>query len=103
MAKYYGTVGYAILSETKSGVYEEKIVEKKYYGEILKSSRSLQTANQVNDNINISVEISIISDPFAFLNLHAIRFVEYLGERWKVTTVTPQSPRIVLTVGGLYR
>lgn len=102
MPKFYGTVGYAITTETKPGVYEEQIVEKKYYGEVIKLSRSLQSSNQVNDNVNVSVEISIISDPFAFLNLHAIRFVEYMGAKWKVTNVTPQHPRIVLSIGGLY-
>lgn len=102
MPKYYGNVGYVSLAETKPGVYEEQVVLRKYYGEIIRNSRSLQSANQVNDNINISFEISIVSDPYANQNFHSIRFVEYMGSQWKVVNASPQYPRIVLSVGGLY-
>ena len=35
MAKFYGVIGYITTEETKPGVWEEKITERKYAGELL--------------------------------------------------------------------
>lgn len=102
MAKFYGKVGYVTIVETSSGIFEEVVTEKSYYGELIKNSRSFQNSGQVNDNINISNEISIISDPYANQNLNFIRYVEFMGAKWKVTNISIQHPRLVLTVGGVY-
>ena len=102
MAKYYGVIGYAETVETAPGVYEEQITERNYYGELVRNTRRLQTSDQVNDNINIANEISIIADPFATQNFHAMRYIEYMGAKWKITNVEVRYPRLILTIGGLY-
>ena len=102
MAKYYGVIGYAETVETAPGVYEEQITERNYYGELVRNTRRLQTSDQVNDNINIANEISIIADPFATQNFHAMRYIEFMGAKWKITNVEVKYPRLVLTIGGLY-
>ena len=55
MAKFYGKIGYANTVETKPGVYEEQIVERSYYGDLIRNTRRLQSADQVNDDINIKI------------------------------------------------
>ena len=65
MAKFYGSVGYADTVETAPGVYEEKIVEYPYYGDLTRNTRQLQSGETLNDDINIANEISIVADPFA--------------------------------------
>ena len=102
MAKYYGVIGYAETVETAPGVYEEQITERNYYGELVRNTRRLQTSDQVNDNINIANEISVIADPFATQNFHAMRYVEFMGAKWKITNVEVRYPRLILTIGGLY-
>ena len=102
MAKYYGAIGYAETVETAPGVYEEQITERNYYGELVRNTRRLQTSDQVNDNINIANEISIIADPFATQNFHAMRYVEFMGAKWKITNVEVRYPRLILTIGGVY-
>ena len=102
MAKYYGVIGYAETVETAPGVYEERITERNYYGELVRNTRRLQTSDQVNDNINIANEISIIADPFATQNFHAMRYIEVMGAKWKITNVEVRYPRLILTIGGLY-
>lgn len=102
MAKVYVKVGYANTVETAPGVLEEQITERDYYGELLRNSRRLQTASQVNDDINISNEISILSDPYAIQNFHSIRYVEFMGTKWKAPTVEVQYPRLILSLGGVY-
>lgn len=102
MPKFYGNIGYAISKETAPGVWVEDIVEHKYSGDAYRNTRKLQSGNQVNDSIDISNEISILSDPFANENFHSMRYVTYMGAKWKVSSVEVRYPRLILTVGGLY-
>lgn len=102
MAKFYGPIGYAQQVETKPGVWEEQIVEKFYRGDVLRNTRRLQSTDKVNDDINVGNEISIVADPFANGNFHAMRYVELFGTRWKVSNVDVQYPRLILTLGGIY-
>lgn len=102
MAKYYGVIGYAETVETSPGVWEEQITERNYYGELVRNTSRFQTSDQVNDNVNIANEISVIADPFATQNFHAMRYVEFMGAKWKITNVEVRYPRLILTIGGVY-
>lgn len=100
--KYYGTVGYAETTETAPGVWEETIVERSYCGDIIQLNRRLETKDTVNDGINITNKISIVSDPYAIQNFMSIRYVTWLGNKWKVSDVKVQPPRLIFSIGGLY-
>lgn len=102
MAKYYGKIGFAESVESAPGVHVEKIVERNYYGELVRNSRRLQSANQLNDDINISNEISIVADPYADKNFHMMRYIEFMGTKWKISNVEVQPPRLILTAGGVW-
>lgn len=102
MAKWYGVIGYSETLETRPGVWENRITERNYYGDVIRNSRRLQTTNQLNDNINISNEISIVADPYANQNFHAMRYVEFMGTKWKIENITVQYPRLILSLGGVY-
>lgn len=102
MAKFYGTIGYAETVETKPGLWKEQITEKHYSGELTRISRQLQSSDQLNDNINLGHNISIIADPYASQHYSAMRYVEFMGAKWKVSSVEVRYPRLILTVGGLY-
>lgn len=102
MAKYYGAIGYAETVETTPGVWVEQITERQYFGDLIRNSRSLQSAEQLNDNINVANEISIVADPFVYQNFHKMRYVEFMGTKWKINTVEVKYPRLILSTGGLY-
>lgn len=102
MAKWCGIIGYAEQVETTPGVWSEQVTERKYYGDVIRNNRRLQSAGKLNDDINVGNEISIIADPFANNNFHSMRYVEYMGTKWKVTTVDVQYPRLILSLGGVY-
>lgn len=102
MAKFYGKIGYASTVETKPGVYEEQIIERSYYGDLIRNTRRLQSADQVNDDINISNEISIVADPYATNNFHTMRYAVFMGTKWKISNVEVSYPRLILTLGGVY-
>lgn len=100
--KWYGVIGYAETIETKPGVWEEQITERTYYGDVIRNSRTLQSVAQVNDNVNISNSFSIIADPYANQNFHAIRYIEFMGTKWKISNIEVQYPRLIITAGGIY-
>ena len=102
MAKWYGEIGFAETVETKPGVWVEQITKRNYYGDVTRDSRRLQTADKLNDNINIANQISIISDPYANENFHSMRYAFYMGTRWKITDIEVQYPRLNLTLGGVW-
>jgi len=102
MAKFYGVVGFVKTMEIKPGIWDEQTIEHNYYGDITRMNGSFQPSNGVNDNINVSNSISIVSDPFANENFQYMRYVEFMGTKWKVTNVEIQSPRLLLTIGGVY-
>lgn len=101
MAKFYGAIGY-VVDEAKDDITVEKPVERFYKGDVLKRSRRLENGEGINDNVTISNQISIVADPYAYNHIFAMRYVKYLGTAWKVTTVDVQTPRLVLSLGGVY-
>lgn len=102
MAKYFGKIGYAEQVETAPGVWEEQITERQYYGDVVRNIRKLESSGDINDNINVSMEISIVADPYAIQNFHAMRYVEFMGSLWKITNVEVNYPRLILSIGGVY-
>lgn len=102
MAKFYGLIGFGEAVETAPGVWEDRITERPYFGDVLRNTRRLQGTDRVNDNLNISNEISIVADPYAMTNFHSMRYVTYMNAKWKVSNVTVQYPRLVLTIGDLF-
>lgn len=102
MAKFYGVIGYAEQVETSPGVYVNKITERQYFGNLTRNTRRLESSGYLNDDINIANEISIVADPFAYDNFHAMIYVEFMGAKWKVSSVEVQHPRLILTIGGKY-
>lgn len=102
MAKFFGPIGFATTVEIRPGVWTEKIVERNYRGDVIRNTRRLQTADQVNDDINISNEISIVADPFANGNFHSMRYIGFMGAKWKISSVEVKYPRLILTLGGVW-
>ncbi len=102
MAKFYGPIGYADPAETSPGVWEERITERMYSGELIRNTRLLQGGESLNDNVNIANEISVVADPFAYQNFYRMRYIGFHGVKWKITNVEVQYPRLILTIGGVY-
>lgn len=100
--RFCGKVGYIITAETTPGIWEPQEVPRKYRGDVIKNTSRWQNGEGTNDNINISTDISILADAFAYQHFSEIRYVEFMGAKWKVTDATPERPRIVLSLGGIY-
>lgn len=102
MNRYFGSIGYAITEETEPGVWEEELVEREYYGDILHFRSHAINDNKVNGDFNIQNKISIIADPYAYEHFSAMRYLTFAGAKWRISEVEVQSPRLIISVGGLY-
>ena len=102
MAKFFGKIGFLTTVEKPNSIWEEKVVEKPYYGDVLRNAARYDSSDKLNDDFNINNQISIIADNFVFKNFNAMRYVTYLGVKWKITSATIEAPRVVLQIGGVY-
>lgn len=102
MSKWYGQVGFAESEEYETGVWENSVKERNYYGEVISTRWKRENANHLVDDINLSNQISIVSDPYANEHCSSIVYVTYMGTKWKVTDVEIQFPRLLLSIGGVY-
>lgn len=104
--KFSGSVGFwtSDYIETSSGVYEPKIIEKPYIGDVLRNQRRFQPGdNQQNENLVVSNRISIISDLYMTQNWGSIRYVVWNGVNWSVSSIDiSQYPRVLIDLGGVY-
>lgn len=102
MSKFFGEIGFATQVETSPGIWEDKIIEKQYYGDITRESRRFSASEQVLDNINLSNQLSIIADGYVVDNVQNLRYVRWLGGLWKISYVELKFPRLVLELTGVY-
>lgn len=102
MAKWSGKIGFSTSVEVEPGYWEEQIIEKQYTGDVITHSVKRQNSEGVNQNINISSSISIIANPFANKHCSEMTYITYMGAKWKISDITPEFPRLKLTIGDLY-
>lgn len=100
--KFYGSVGFVEVSEKRAGVKSLVPTEHMYSGDVLKRSIRYQSAESVNDNIGVQQQISIVADPYARNHVGSMRYVKWMGTAWKITDISVQYPRLILTLGGVY-
>ena len=102
MAKWYGKIGFVETIETEPGIWEEQITERQYYGDVLSVNWKHQQSKDVNDDINITNQLSVVADPYANSHCSSMTYVEYMGAKWKISDIGVQFPRLILSIGGVY-
>lgn len=100
--KYYGKIGFSETVETSPGVWTEQILEREYYGDVLRNIKRFQSGEHLNDELNVNNQISIVADLYAYENFHTIRYITYQNSKWKVNNVEINHPRLILDIGGVY-
>ena len=103
MAKWYGKIGYSETTETEPGIHDDVITERSYRGDVEKdTSKWSSSSDSTNDDLHISNRISIVADPFAYQNCRSMKYIEFMGAKWKITNIEVKRPRLILTIGGVW-
>lgn len=100
--KFYGPVGFVEVVEKRPGVKTTEPVEYCYAGDVLRRSIRYQAGESVNDTITPSQQISILADPYARSHVGSMKYVKWMGTPWKISEVSVEYPRLILTLGGAY-
>ena len=101
--KYFGKIGFRSTGETIPGIWEETIVERDYFGDVLRNYRTLHTeSKEINDDISLRNQISIVADQFAYNHFQDMIWVEFMGSKWKAQDIEVMPPRLNITLGGEY-
>lgn len=103
MARFSGIIGYEVSVETEPSVWEPNLVTRHYTGYVLRNSRRHDDGSSTNGELTVNNQISIVADADTLQNVYSIRWVKWMGTKWKVTNVDVQSPRITLTLGGVFK
>lgn len=104
MARFFGRVGYgeSVEQEDAPGVWVDNIVERSYFGDVIRNARNLREGENLNADLSVQNSISIVADAYANDHFFAIRYVEWAGALWTVSSVEVQSPRLLLRLGEVY-
>lgn len=100
--RYYGMIGFGIQQETTQDVWEDALVERPYQGDVTSNRWKKDSGDSVNDDLNITNQISIVADSYALRYLQNMRYVTWMGSKWKIHSVEINHPRIILTLGGIW-
>ena len=103
--RYKGRIGFAITAPREEGsdIYDPTIVWKTYKGDAPRTMVQRRDSTEgVNENIDLSQTISIVMDTFLSRNYLHICAIEFAGEFWNVKNIQIKTPRLELTIGGVY-
>lgn len=100
--RYSGYIGFAESYEKDDGIWGERIVEYPYYGDVTRKRRSDSENGKVIDDLTMDNQFSVIADSYLYSSAGRMRYITYMGEKWKITRVEYQRPRVTITVGGVY-
>lgn len=101
--KWYGKIGFVNSVQTAPSVWQNDEIIREYQGDAYRISNQWSTnSDSTNDDFAANHQISIVADPYACNNCHSIKWVEFMGARWKVKSFEVKPPRLVLTVGGVW-
>lgn len=102
MPRYCGKVGYATTHEDpdEPGIWVNEIEEVDVYGDRMRLSSGWQNSGQINDDLVINCQLSILMGSIAPQHYSHIKYATVEGVKWKVTSIEPSYPRLTLTLGG---
>lgn len=103
MARFRGEIGFVNSALIEPGVYESEVIsEKRFIGDLLAVSKKWAEGEKINDDLELSMRVSIVLKPNTDLNIGGIKYVRVYGTCWKVVKMEVKHPRLILTIGGVY-
>lgn len=105
MARFSGYIGYVTTVENPvgSGVHEPVVRKIFYRGDVKRAIlRNDRGDEGIQDGTALNHQFSVLADEEAINHASEIKFVEWAGDAWLVTSVEVVRPRLILNVGGVY-
>lgn len=102
--KFSGIVGFVLDEvDVSLGTYKPQVEERQYKGDVRRNTRRNVSTDYQNSDVEISNQISILSDLYSQQNWNSIKYVIWNGVKWSVTNIDLSDyPRLILDLGGVY-
>lgn len=101
--RWYGKIGFGIETDKGYGNYEKDVVERKYYGKLVRSSQKNQFGQtSTNAEVTLNNELQIVADKWASAHIHNMIYAEIAGAKWHIISIEEHYPELYLSIGGVY-
>lgn len=102
--RFFGKVGYGESQESldSPGVWEDVITEVEYTGDVGRAGTNTDPSDNVHNDLKVNNLISVVADQKLIDDHSKIRFVEWNGVCWEVSSIELRPPRILLNLGKVY-
>lgn len=100
--RFAGKIGFGTSVEVSPGVWDDDIIERDYLGDVLQSTERLESGNSINPKFHTTTSVSVLSDGVLKERYSDVRYIIYLGVRWKVSSIIHKWPRIEMFIGEEY-
>lgn len=95
-------IGYGQSEEVRPGISEDVITEVEKFAEVLQRTEAFTVEGRIIPEYKTTTSVSVLSDGPVKVNYSNLRYVFYAGERWTITSVVAQPPRMTIFIGEVY-
>lgn len=100
--KYHGKFGFVLTENTSPGTWTPRTEVREVSGDVLQRTIRETDAQAINQDVDISQQISVVYDNFLTQNMFLLEWVEWMGKKWKVSKIEVRPPRMIITLGKEY-
>lgn len=100
--KWYGKIAYSENVEVEPDIWEPHATAREYFGDLLRNTHNEKATNTINNSITINNQLSVVADSELLNHLHSILWVTFGGVKWRISSVSVEPPRLVLTFSEPY-
>ena len=91
------------LEEVKPGIFDQGVLERTFSGEIIGDRYRWENHEKAHKDITANSKFSIVGSTSLFATFSDPLYVIYNNKKWVVSNVEYLNPRIIFTLGGLYK
>lgn len=89
--------------DPETGEFTSGIEEHKFAADITRLNNNvIANSKSTNDDLKLDMAFQIHLNKFTYSNFQWIKYVEFNGQKWKITNVQVQRPRLILQAGGVW-
>lgn len=100
--RYSGKLGIVEQQEVRPGIWEEVVTEEPVLGTLEQRTEVLAGSSDVLPRYTTSTSISVPARGVGLQDNSVIRYITLMGDRWQISSIVQQPPRIVIYVGEKY-
>lgn len=103
MAKFYGQIGFGFEEEVSPGVFDYVVVEKPYFGEVVRDALDSVGGSTVLGERKTANAFRIVGDGYSQDHFYDMKYILWIGRYWEIRQVEIQDRvRMLIRIGGVW-